>query len=490
MIWVTAVREQNPPREADYGQAISIAVTPPPPGLIPTNEVEDDVNLRLLAPERSWSDISPNKFKAWVDLSGLETGLSDVPVQLEVADSTIQIIEQQPRVISVNLEPLKTITLPVEINILDNPPLGYVNRSPTATPSIVKLTGPVSQIDQVTKAVVDTFIRNAKETVQNVETVAVRDEDNRIVFGVTVEPAEVQVIIPVQQRFGYKDVPVRVQVTGQVAPGYRISNISVDPPTITVVGSPEGLSQLSSLVETVPINLEQATETIARTVPLSLPDGVTTVSSETGGPGGVQVLVEITPIEDAITVQRPITQQGIDPDSWWRASPTQADVYLSGPLSRLRSLQASDVEVLVDLFDLEPGVHILQPAVFKPDGLRLDAILPDTIEVTIGRTVERPIIASDLDPAYSWTASPKSVAVRIAGNPEQLRRLQPSDVRVTVGLAGLDPGLYQLVPDVAVPNDVTVDSTSPERVTVIITAKSGLVISPTITGTSTITAVP
>jgi YbbR domain-containing protein len=240
----------------------------------------------------------------------------------------------------------------------------------------------------------------------------------------------------------------------------------------------------------VPINLEQATETIARTVPLSLPDGVTTVSSETGGPGGVQVLVEITPIEDAITMQRPITQQGIDPDFWWRASPTRADVYLSGPLSRLRSLQASDVEVLVDLFDLEPGVHILQPAVFKPDGLRLDAILPDTIEVTIGRSVERPIIASDLNPAYSWTASPNSVVVRLAGNPEQLRRLQPSEIRVTVGLGGLDPGLYQLAPDVVVPNDITVDSISPERVTVILTAKSGLVISPTITGTSTITAMP
>jgi YbbR domain-containing protein len=202
------------------------------------------------------------------------------------------------------------------------------------------------------------------------------------------------------------------------------------------------------------------------------------------------VLVEITPIEDAITVQRPITQQGIDPDFWWRASPIRADVYLSGPLSRLRSLQASDVEVLVDLFDLEPGVHILQPAVFKPDGVRLDAIVPDTIEVTIGQTVERPVLPSDLNPAYSWTASPNRVAVRLAGNPEQLRRLQLSDVQVTVDLGGLDPGLYQLAPSVAVPADLTVDSVSPERVTVIITAKSGLVISPTITGTSTATPVP
>jgi YbbR domain-containing protein len=444
----------------------------------------------LLAPERSWADISPNKFRAWVDLSGLEIGLNDVPVQLEVADSNIRILEQQPGVISVNLEPLQTITLPVEINILDAPPLGYVNRSPTVTPSVVKVTGSVSQVDRVAKAVVDTFIRNAKETVQNVEPVVVRDEDNRLVFDVTVEPAEVQVIIPIQQRFGYKDVPVRVQVTGQVAPGYRISNISVDPPTITVVGSPEGLGQLTSLVETVPINLEQATETIARTVPLSLPDGVTTVSPETGGPGGVQVSVEITPIEDAITVQRPITQQGIDPSFWWRASPTRADVYLSGPLSRLRSLQASDVEVLVDLFDLEPGVHILQPTIFKPDGLRLDAIVPDTIEVTIGQTVERPVLPSELNPAYSWTASPNRVAVRLAGNPEQLRRLQLSDVQVRVDLVGLDPGLYQLAPTVAVPSDIAVDSISPERVTVIITAKSGLVISPTITGTSTITAAP
>jgi YbbR domain-containing protein len=119
---------------------------------------------------------------------------------------------------------------------------------------------------------------------------------------------------------------------------------------------------------------------------LNLPDGVTVVwpQGQNGGASGVEVMVEITAIEDGIILQRPVTQQGIDPDYWWRASPERADVFLSGPIPQLQTLKASDVEVIIDLFGLEPGVHKVQPTVFLPDDFRVDAILPEMIEVTIG----------------------------------------------------------------------------------------------------------
>ena len=487
LVWVAAVREQNPPREGDYESAIVVEVTPPRSDLVNTASLPQTVQLRLLAPTSSWDDLSVSKFKASVDLSQLEAGLADVPVNIEVSDPNITIVSQQPVVASVSLEPLKVITLPVKINVLDAPPLGYVNRTPSAEPDTVEISGPSSVVDKVTEAVAEVFIGNSKETIETRYDVVARDADNKRMRAVTINPQQVSVTIPIQQRFGYKDVSVRVQVDGQVAPGYRISNISVDPPTITVVGNPQGLNEIAGLIDTIPINLNEATESIVRTVPLNLPAGVTTVLAENGGPGGVKVTVEITPIEDAVTLQRPILQQGIDPDYWWRSSPEQVEVFLSGPLSQLRSLKASDVEVLIDLFDLEPGTHILQPTVFMPDGLRLDAILPDSIEITIGKNMQRPFVQTGLDDAYFWTASPNRVNVLLSGPSERLQRLLPTEVSVKTNLAGLGPGLHRVKPIVSVPETVEIDSISPEFINVVIESKVSLSTTATISRTGVVT---
>jgi YbbR domain-containing protein len=489
LVWVAAVREQNPLREADYSQLIPIQVIPPSGQLVLTSSLPASVQLRLLAPESSWSTLTPAKIKAAIDLSQLDAGPSEVPVTVEIADGQVKVINQTPDSVSVNLEALRTITLPVQIDVMDGPPLGYVNRIPLAEPPNVTITGPVSVLEQVDEAATEIFIRNSKETIQAVRNVVVRNQEDQIVRDVKIEPAKVEVTLPIEQRFGYKDVSVRVQVQGQVASGYRVSNISVRPPTLTLVGSPRGLGAVAGFVETVPINLNQATENIIQTVPLDLPDGVTTVSSEgSNGPGGVEVLIEVTPIENSITLQRPVNQQGIDPDYWWRASPDRVDVFLSGPLPRLQTLLAGDVKVIVDLFGLEPGTYKLQPTVFQPDGVRLDATLPDTIEVTIGRTIERPVTQVDLRSDYSWTATPNRVNVLIAGPASRLHGITPNDIEVILNLADLEPGVYRIKPVVTLPDTVKLDSILPGAVDVTIQARNALTTTPALTTTDIITA--
>jgi YbbR domain-containing protein len=386
LVWVAAINEQNPPREDEYLQNIPIEIIPPPQGLVTTDTLPESVRLQIRAPENNWLNLSPSKFKASLDLSQLPAGFSEVPIQVVASDPGIEIIKIKPQAVSVNLQVEQTILLTVEIKVMDTPPLGYVSRIPKATPQVVRVTGPVSLISQADKAVSEVFIQGSKETIQGMRDVVIRDREAQTVNGLKIDPLKVKITLPIEQRFGYKDVSIRVVVVGRVAPGYRVSSVSVNPPTLTVVGNPKVLGSIGGLVETAQVDLSQATENIVRTVPLNLPDGVTVVwpEGQNAGPSGVEVTVEITAIEDGIILQRPVTQQGIDPDYWWTASPERADVFLSGPIPQLQTLKASDVGVIVDLFGLEPGVHKVEPRVFTPDGLRIDAILPDTIEITIG----------------------------------------------------------------------------------------------------------
>ena len=304
LVWVAAVNEQNPPVEDDYKQNIPIEVISPADGLITTDRLPETVRLRLRAPAISWNDLSPSKFKATLNLSELPEGFNDVPVEVVISDPQVEIIEKRPQGVSVNLQAEQVISLPVTVKIMDAPPLGYVNRTPTVDPEIVTIQGPVSVVEKVVEAATEIYIGGSKETIERVSDVVLRDRDGRRVDDLTLLPERAKVTVPIEQRFGYKDVSVRAVVTGQVAPGYRVSNISVDPPTITIVGNPNLLDDIPGFIETAQVDLSQATESIVRTVPLNLPDGISVVFPDREnqqGPGGVQVSVNIAAIEDGIS---------------------------------------------------------------------------------------------------------------------------------------------------------------------------------------------
>lgn len=415
LVWVAAVREQNPPREADFGQNIPIEVIPPAAGLVTTDALPETVRLRLLAPQSSWQNLSPSKFKATVDLSKLAEGFNDVPVKVVVSDPEVRIVGQTPQAVTVNLQAEQTITLPVKVVVVDNPPVGYINRPPVTVPQNVVVTGPASLISRVNEAVTEIYIRSSKETIERILPVQVKDRTDRAISGLLITPPEVQITLPIEQRFGYKDVAVSAVVAGQAAPGYWVSNISVNPPRVTVVGNPAALNAISGFIETTPVNVSQATADVVRTVPLDLPDGVAIIApeGETAGTGGVEVTVQISAIESGQTIQRPVIQQGIDPRYSWAVSPERVDVILSGPIPQLQTLQPDEVKVIVDLFNLQPGVHKVRPAVFVPDSLRVKAVLPDTVEVTITLPTPTPTPTPTRTPAPTPTPAVSRTPTRI-----------------------------------------------------------------------------
>jgi len=46
-------------------------------------------------------------------------------------------------------------------------------------------------------------------------------------------------------------------------------------------------------------------------------------------------------------------------------------------------LKPEDVQVTLNLFDLERGTHKVVPIAIAPEGIKVESILPDTIEVEI-----------------------------------------------------------------------------------------------------------
>jgi len=386
MVWFVAVREQNPPIEDDYGESIPLEIENLPLGTTIFGEVPDRVTLRLRAPQSSWAELSPSKFRVWIDLTGLAPGLHDVPVQIDVSDRSVIVLEKRPTSVNIRLEALAESEFLIRVEVVDSAPLGYIARQPVSDPITATVSGPASIVNQVDHVWSEVYLRNAKETVERSVDLSARNLNGDVLKGLTINPPKAHVTVPVDQRFGYRDVSVSVVITGEVAAGYWISNIVVDPSTLTVIGGPSALSSIPGFVETFEVDVSGATEDIVERVALNLPPGVSVVQpdNQSNSGGGVLVTVEVAAIEGGQTVQRPVTFQGLSETRWAIASPAQVDVILSGPLPRLQALTIQDVKVIADLIGLEPGVHKVKPGVVVPEGLRVESVLPETVEVEIG----------------------------------------------------------------------------------------------------------
>jgi YbbR domain-containing protein len=168
-----------------------------------------------------------------------------------------------------------------------------------------------------------------------------------------------------------------------VASGYRVTNISVFPPTVTIFSAdPKLVDEIPGYVETKALDLNGAKDDLDLRLPLDLPPGVSVVGEQT-----VAVQVGIAAIEGSLTLSdKQVEVIGLPNIYQVRTSPETVDVILSGPLPLLDQLITTDVRVIIDLTGEAVGTFQRVPSVEidLPD-IRVESILPGSIEVVVTR---------------------------------------------------------------------------------------------------------
>jgi len=220
--------------------------------------------------------------------------------------------------------------------------------------------------------------------------IEILDQNGQALQGLSVSPQSVKISLPVSQQGGYRDLAVKVVVHGQVASGYRLANISVFPPVVTVYSSdPQVVAALPGVVETTGLDLQNASDNITTRLDLNLPAGVSVVGEQT-----VLIQAGISPIESSLTLSNEIVQVvGLPAGLTVQVLLATVDVIVSGPLPLLDTLTRQDIRVTVDLTGLTVGTHQLTPKVEILIGdVIVESILPGTIEVTLSYATGTPSI--------------------------------------------------------------------------------------------------
>ena len=382
-VWLSAVTGADPDDVHPFPRPIPLEVIGQDPSLILTSEIPATIEVSLRAPRSVWELLitQENSVHSILDITGLSAGEHTQVIQIRIGVRPAKVVLQTPEAVTFTLEALDTQSLPVDIVVNGQPAIGYQAGDASVEPTQIAISGPESIVKQAARARVLVNLDDVRESIDEAFDVQILDDKNTILNGVSINPQSARVMIPISPQSGYRDLAVKVVVTGQVAAGYRLENISVFPPVITVFAEdPELVNALPGVVETQSLDLQEAKENISTRLALTLPESITIVGTKT-----VQVQVAISPIQTSVTLRnQPINLIGLPDGFDAQISPQTVDVIISGPLPVLDALTAQDITVSIDVTGLDLGTHQLEPKVevFVENVLE-GSILPGTVEVVL-----------------------------------------------------------------------------------------------------------
>ena len=385
-VWISAVVAGDPNQERDYPRPLPFEVRGEDPSLLLIGNLPSEILLRLSAPVSLWNQLSSqaDAVIAYIDVSGLEAGEHTLPIKVESILRPLRVVQISPEEVSFVLEPRAVREFSVTSRLEGSPALGFQIDDLSIDPLKATVSGPASLVAQVEGVIVPLDVSDARESINADVALQAVDSQGNVLSGLTIEPAEASVELSLLQAGGYREVAVNVETIGQPANGFRVTNISVSPPVVTLFSTdPQIVAGLPGFVNTMPLDLTNAVENLQTPLALSLPVGVIVVGEEQN----VAVEIGIAPIESSVVLTFQVEVIGLANGYEAKLSPQSVSVVISGPLSVLQSLGPDDVRLFVRVTGLPAGTHLLEPlAEILPPEVQLLSITPSSIEVVIQRT--------------------------------------------------------------------------------------------------------
>lgn len=378
IVWLVAINRENPIVQDIYSEKIGISIRGLPDELGLVDSLSDEtISVEIKAPKNTWDRLAPNDFDAYIDLSGLEDGPHQVPIQVNVSEPGVTIMNSAKFIQSIELDKIIMQSVPIFIETLDLAE-GYQVEESSYEPRSVQVSGPEQLASRVEQGIARFYLQGTRQQIDGVRAIVPVDSDGERVEGVEIDPTTIKIVVSVGQIPGRKEVAVNPDLVGQPDDGYRLSSVIVEPNTVMLQGDNEILLQVPGSVFTEPLELTNATAELRRSLALVLPPGVQARDHDS-----VSVIASITPIESSTRTERTPQFYSLGDGLDATVSLETVTVILSGPVPKLDALQEDDVRVVLDLSGLRAGTHTVTPRVELPQDISQDGILPETVEVVI-----------------------------------------------------------------------------------------------------------
>lgn len=433
-LWVFVSYTQNPDRDTSY-DSVPVNVIGRAPNLVLVDkdglprQSLPPVNVTVQADTETLKNVQQSSLRALVDLTGLEAGEHQVPVEVETTRADLKRVtfSTKPSFLPIRLEEEITRTVALTVELSGSVPFSFEASQPRLTYlgqpiASVQVRGPQSRVDQVKAARVTADIDRLTANYSSPRPVEALGQDGQPLEGVAFLPANVDVLVPIGSSAGIKRVPVVPRIVGTPASSFIVSNIAVDPQFIRLTGGSGLLDNVQS-IDTGDVDISGANQTIVRKVEVRAPLNIGLAADESST---VTVTVSIAQISRPFQVTLPAAVVVNDvPDGLLFSlnSPT-VQVTLAGTAAQLAALDASKLQANVSVRGHSAGTFSIVPTFALPSGV---SVAGDPPKVTVNlhspptqtpeqsNPTEAP--AAPSAPAATSTPAPPSEAATPAAQP-------------------------------------------------------------------------
>jgi YbbR domain-containing protein len=377
-LWIFVTDAENP--EQTLVLPIDLPVSPVnvPQDVVVVGEI-DPVRAEVRVEENVIDSLTKEDFQATMDLAGLAVGEYERPVVVRPLSTrgNLRVVGVEPEEQAVRLAQLSSKTVPVDLAIIGSPPSGYELGPSEINGDSAIISGPQDRVATVTRVVAPVDVDGRGESFDSAVVLEPRNQQDVLVENVTVDPRTVDVRIEIEQVTFSRSLAVSPQLTGIPRQGYNVVGVTSDPLTVTVFGS-ESFIEEATAIPTQPVDIEDATENVIRTVSLALPSGATV-----NGGVSVTVTVSISPAPGQLAFVVPVRVDGLADDLAVVGAPPSVQVFLFGPLPDLLDLNTNDISATVDVSGKDAGTHTVTVEVTAPEGLDVRSVTPEEVEIQL-----------------------------------------------------------------------------------------------------------
>ena len=353
----------------------------------PTEKLSN-ISVQIEVPQAEYAYPSSDNVQVTLDLTSVRAaGTREVP--LKASTSYGRVVRIIPDTVTLTFEPLDSRQIPINAQIGGTQQENYWYNVVRCNPSMLTVSGASSVVQSIARANVVVDVSNADSSYIAPVKYVLLDENgeeiNQPMLNRSASSISVSVDVYPTREIPIATDPAKV-LTGQLAPGYVVESVSVQPQTITIAAEEELLESIEEL-QIEPISIDGASQSFSTRAAVSTLSGFKSISAN-------EVYVTITIEEESVGAwieDVNVTTINKDEGLTLERSNETIRVYVTGPLSAVEALKEAGFVGTVDLSGLGAGTYSL-PIAFPTDAYSSITFTPEKAELqfTLSKTATEP----------------------------------------------------------------------------------------------------
>ena len=244
----------------------------------------DKINVYVTARKSIRASLNSGSFTVKADMENYNEALGTVPLEISCEDARIRQEDLRiiPSSLKINMEDKVEQNFGVAVVTTGKADKGYeLGKTTIVSGDTIRIAGPQSLINIIGKVTILLDITNMNTNSTNLYPIRIEDKNGASLTdgqmgnlelkdsnGVSLQNNSAEVRTEIWKV--YNDIPLKANVTGEVAPGFKVSSITLSPQTINLVATEEAIDELGGeLTLKDAISVEGLTETQDYTVDLN-----------------------------------------------------------------------------------------------------------------------------------------------------------------------------------------------------------------------------